>query len=103
VFGGGFRQVAWRGRQGWDFDSGDWIGRCVGRAVETGRNADGRGAVAEVLGIDQPKVSALVRGQFRGYSLERLFKFLNAFDLNVEVSVKSKPEDRERNYTIIGS
>jgi predicted XRE-type DNA-binding protein len=50
---------------------------------------------AEVLGIDPPKVSALVRGQFRGYSLERLFRFLNAFDLDVEVSVKSKPENRE--------
>jgi predicted XRE-type DNA-binding protein len=58
---------------------------------------------AEVLGIDQPKVSALVRGQFRGYSLERLFKFLNAFDLDVEVNVKSKPENRERSYTIVGS
>jgi hypothetical protein len=42
----------------------------------------------------------LVRGQFRGYSLERLFRFLNAFDLDVEVSVKSKPENRERKYTI---
>jgi predicted XRE-type DNA-binding protein len=58
---------------------------------------------AEVLGIDQPKVSALVRGQFRGYSLERLFKFLNAFDLDVEVNIKSKPEERERSHTIIGS
>jgi predicted XRE-type DNA-binding protein len=58
---------------------------------------------AEVLGIDQPKVSALVRGQFRGYSLERLFKFLNAFDLDVEVNVKPKPEERERSYTTVGS
>ena len=58
---------------------------------------------AEVLGIDQPKVSALVRGQFRGYSLERLFKFLNAFDLDVEVNVKSKPEERERSHTTVGS
>jgi predicted XRE-type DNA-binding protein len=58
-----------------------------------------RDRAAEVLGIDRSKVSALVRGQFRGYSLERLFKFLNAFDLDVEVSVKSKPEDRARGYT----
>jgi predicted XRE-type DNA-binding protein len=57
---------------------------------------------AEVLGIDQPKVSALVRGQFSGYSLERLFKYLNVFDLDVEVSVKSKSEDKERGYTIVG-
>ncbi|MEZ2318937.1 MAG: helix-turn-helix domain-containing protein [Microcoleus sp.] len=58
---------------------------------------------AEMLGIDQPKVSALVRGQFRGYSLERLFRFLNAFDLDVEVSVKSKPENRARSYINVGS
>jgi predicted XRE-type DNA-binding protein len=58
---------------------------------------------AELLGIGQPKVSALVRGQFRGYSLERLFKFLNALDLDVEVNVKSKPEERERSYTTVGS
>jgi predicted XRE-type DNA-binding protein len=56
---------------------------------------------AELLGIDQLKVSALVRGQFRGYSLERLFRFLNALD--VEVNVKSKPEERERSYTTVGS
>jgi predicted XRE-type DNA-binding protein len=57
----------------------------------------------EVLGIDQPKVSALVRGQFRGYSLERLFKFLNAFDLDVELHVKSKPDNRDRSCTTVGS
>jgi hypothetical protein len=45
----------------------------------------------------------LVRGQFRGYSLERLFRFLNALDLDVEVNVKSKPEERERSYTTVGS
>jgi predicted XRE-type DNA-binding protein len=55
---------------------------------------------AELLGIDQPKVLALVREPFRGYSLERLFRFLNALDLDVEVNVKSKPEERDRSYTI---
>jgi predicted XRE-type DNA-binding protein len=57
---------------------------------------------AEVLGIEPSKVSALVRGQFRGYSLERLFKFLNALDLDVEVNVKSKPAERGRGYTTMG-
>lgn len=33
---------------------------------------------AEILGIDQPKVSALMRGRLRGFSLERLFHFLDA-------------------------
>ena len=33
---------------------------------------------AELLGLDQPKVSALVRGRVEGYSLDRLFRFLGA-------------------------
>ena len=30
---------------------------------------------AELLGIDQPKVSALTRGKLSGFSMERLFHF----------------------------
>src|SRR5579863_8652511 len=33
---------------------------------------------AELLGLDQPKVSALVRGRVEGYTLDRLFRFLTA-------------------------
>src|SRR5437870_8242312 len=33
---------------------------------------------AALLGLDQPKVSALIRGRLDGYSIERLFRFLNA-------------------------
>ena len=32
---------------------------------------------AELLGLDQPKVSALVRGRVNGYSIDRIFRFLN--------------------------
>src|SRR5690348_6874942 len=39
---------------------------------------------AELLGLDQPKVSALVRGRVEGYSLDRLFRFLNALGQRVE-------------------
>lgn len=42
---------------------------------------------AELLGIDQPKVSALVRGKLSGFSIERLFRFLNALGRNVEIRV----------------
>lgn len=34
-------------------------------------------AAAELLGIDQPKISALYKGKLAGFSLERLFRFLN--------------------------
>jgi predicted XRE-type DNA-binding protein len=60
-----------------------------------------RERAATVLGIDRLKVSALLKGQFREYSLATLFKYLNAFDLDVEINVKSKPENRERSYTIV--
>ena len=42
---------------------------------------------AEILGIDQPKVSSLVRGKLSGFSTERLFRFLNALGSNVEIRV----------------
>jgi len=43
---------------------------------------------AGLLGLDQPKVSALVRGRVEGYSLDRLFRFLNALGQDVEIHVR---------------
>ncbi|TVQ52884.1 MAG: XRE family transcriptional regulator, partial [Spirulina sp. DLM2.Bin59] len=43
---------------------------------------------AEVLGIDQPKVSALIHGKLGGFSTARLFRFLNALGRDVEIVVK---------------
>ena len=49
---------------------------------------------AEILSIDQPKVSALTRGKLSGFSTTRLFRFLNALGNDVEIIVKPKPEHR---------
>lgn len=43
---------------------------------------------AEILGINQPKVSAIVRGNLDGFSLDRLFKFLNLLDRDIEIIVR---------------
>lgn len=43
---------------------------------------------ASTIGIDQPKVSAMLAGQFRGYSVERLMRFLVALGQDVEIAVK---------------
>ena len=40
---------------------------------------------AELLGIDQPKVSALTRGRLSGFSTARLLRFLNALSNDVEI------------------
>jgi predicted XRE-type DNA-binding protein len=50
--------------------------------------------VAEVLDIDQPKVSALLRGHLRGFSLERLLHFLMALDQDVDIVVRPKATNR---------
>ena len=43
---------------------------------------------AELLGIDQPKVSALVRGRLSGFSTDRLLGFLLALGNDVDIVVK---------------
>ena len=48
---------------------------------------------AAVLGVDQPKVSALIRGRLDGFSSDRLFRFLNALDRDVEIVIKPKRRD----------
>jgi len=43
---------------------------------------------AERLDIDQPKVSALLRGHLQGFSTDRLIRFLNAIGQEVEIVVR---------------
>jgi predicted XRE-type DNA-binding protein len=58
---------------------------------------------ANILGIDQPKVSALVNGKLSGFSTDRLFKFLNALGSDVEIRVIPKPElESEAQTRVIG-
>ena len=51
-------------------------------------------AAAEVLGIDQPKVSRLQRGHLTNFSVERLMHFLTLLGRDVEIVVKSVPRAR---------
>jgi predicted XRE-type DNA-binding protein len=45
---------------------------------------------AAVLGIDQPKVSALKQGKLSGFSIERLMRFLLLLGLSIEITVKGR-------------
>ena len=45
---------------------------------------------AKLLGVDQPKVSALKRGRLSGFSLERLVRFLILLGRDVEIVVKER-------------
>lgn len=49
---------------------------------------------ARILGIDQPKVSALRNGRLGGFSLERLFSFLRKLDRDIEIIVRERPKGK---------
>ena len=49
---------------------------------------------AELLGVDQPKISALLRGRLTGFSTDRLLRFLLTLDRDVEIVIKKKPRTR---------
>ncbi len=51
---------------------------------------------ATLLEVDQPKVSALVRGRLSGFSLDRLVRFLVLLGSDVQIVVKEQPRNRRR-------
>jgi predicted XRE-type DNA-binding protein len=48
----------------------------------------------EVLGVKQPHVSSLMRGQSGAFSVERLMNFLVALGQDVQITVKSTRKPR---------
>lgn len=58
---------------------------------------------AKIIGISQPKLSELLRGHFRGFSVERLIHFLNELGKDVDIVVKSKPSSRKARVNVYHS
>jgi predicted XRE-type DNA-binding protein len=51
---------------------------------------------AEILGVDQPKVSALIRGRLSGFSIERLLRFLLLLGTDVAITIKPRQRSHSR-------
>ncbi len=66
----------------------------IGEAIRQKRLT--QAATAELLGIDQPKVSRLLRGQLANFSVERLIHFLTLLGRDVEIVVKLAPRARRQ-------
>lgn len=49
---------------------------------------------AQILKIDQPKISRLLRGQLSGFSTQKLMHFLTLLGRDVEITVKRAPRSR---------
>lgn len=57
--------------------------------------------IATILGIPQSKVSNLLSGNLRSFSTDRLIKFLNKLDQDVNITVKPKPKNRKHAHTVV--
>ena len=55
--------------------------------------------IAKRTGLDQPKVSRLVRGEWSGFSADRLFAILNRLGHSVEVRISARERAPEKSHT----
>jgi predicted XRE-type DNA-binding protein len=51
---------------------------------------------AALMGLDQPKVSALINGRLAGFSSDRLMRLLTALGQDVEITVRPAPRRRDK-------
>lgn len=58
---------------------------------------------AAVLGVDQPKISALMRGRLEGFSIDRLFRFLNTLGRDVEIVIRPARQEGEADTRVISA
>ncbi|MTW22097.1 helix-turn-helix domain-containing protein [Allochromatium palmeri] len=54
---------------------------------------------AEILGISQPKLSGLLRGQFRGISETKMIECLNRLGRDVDIVVRKAPRRHPQGHT----
>lgn len=54
---------------------------------------------AELMGVTQPNVSDIIRGRLDGFTLDRLFRCLEALDQEIEIVVRPKRSATESTAT----
>jgi len=78
-------------------DAGEWLAKAeLARAIQRliGTLGFTQIQAAAALGGAQSDVSNLARGRLAGYSMERLYRFLNALGQDVRIVVQPKPKSR---------
>ena len=51
---------------------------------------------AKLMGVDQPKVSHILRGRLADFSTERLMGFLTGLGRDIEIVIKPSPRSRKK-------
>ncbi len=57
-------------------------------------------SAAKILGVDQPKISALKNGRLGGFTIERLLTFLTLLDQNIEIKISPRKSESSRNIHV---
>lgn len=55
---------------------------------------------AKTIGVSQPDISRILRGEFRECSVERLMRFLAALGCDVEIVVRPKGESEADRFSV---
>jgi predicted XRE-type DNA-binding protein len=58
---------------------------------------------AQLLGVDQPKISALMRGKLHGFSIDRLLRFLNALGSDVEIVIRPPQPGKKADTRVLST
>lgn len=53
-------------------------------------------AAGKIMGLDQPKVSALMNGRLANFSSDRLMRFLTALGKDVDIVLRDAPRSRDK-------
>lgn len=59
--------------------------------------------LAKILGVNQPRISALLSGNLDLFSIDMLMNFLRILGQDVEISVKPKPKNRKHAHLSVVS
>ncbi|MGH8131427.1 MAG: helix-turn-helix domain-containing protein [Steroidobacteraceae bacterium] len=85
-------------------DSGERTTK-VALAVEINRilkaSGQSQASAAKLLGVNQPKISALANYRLEGFSVERLMSFLTALGRDVEITIRARRTARTPGRIVI--
>ena len=56
---------------------------------------------AKLLRLNQPKISALANYRLDGFSVERLMRFLNALDRDIEIIIRRKRQSKRAGTILV--
>ncbi|WP_025225498.1 helix-turn-helix domain-containing protein [Fimbriimonas ginsengisoli] len=68
------------------------LARAISEAVRARKISQSQ--LARLTGIDQPKISLLMRGRISGFSSDRLMNILTKLDQDVVIFIRPKPDNR---------